>query len=126
MVERWVESLHAAVKKVFQQARNAGMRHLAFKQSHAALLDLVRTPASTRDFVDTFSECRNIVLCLKGMGLMQHPTVAGILRGTRCQTKPLHKTYDSEVVKVLFHTDSDSMFRNITSTFGQGGGGSPG
>ena len=44
VVERWVESLHAAVKKVFQQARNAGLRHIAFKQTHGALLDLVRTP----------------------------------------------------------------------------------
>ena len=128
VVERWVESLHAQIKKHFQQARNAGMRHLAFKQTHAALLDAISTPDRTSRFVDTFAECRHIVLCLKGMGLMQHPTVAKILGRGHGYLKPLHKKYYSEVVKVLFHTHIDSMFApfhlkyNSESGGGSGGG----
>ena len=73
--ERYVEALHAQMKKVILQARHAGIRHIVFKQFHAQIADRVRTPQGLADMAQRLRACRSIVDMIKAMGLWSHPSI---------------------------------------------------
>ena len=112
--ERWIESRHALLKKVFSNASNAGSAHIAF---HSIMQPLRRMlQLSPESFINLTRCCRsttNVYACIRETGLEQHPTVSTMLKQHGGRKSELHGKDRKHLVQVLYHTDPKSLFRDM-------------
>jgi hypothetical protein len=112
IAERWVESLHAALKKHLVAAPHYSAVHVAWRgiqnKLHGMLAD---RPHLLAEFAGICVEVRNPRRALVEMGFWQHPDVqqklahAGSVRAFGRQFRPW-------VVQLLYHADSRTVFQD--------------
>ena len=116
--ERWVESLHALNSRYLTYGPNCGVRHLVF---HNMLLPLQRALAENPDVFTKFAEygrqTRNIAGAAAALGFWHHPGIVRLRSNYQSKNmiSNLQRKHYSEVVKILYHTDIESMYQPVPS-----------
>lgn len=114
IAERWVESLHASVKKQLCGAPHYSAVHLAWAGVQSRLRRLLsESAASIFDFAGCCQIVRHPRLALKEMGFSKHPTVVGMLADRQGQVRALGREFRPAVVEVLYHTDPATIFQDF-------------
>ena len=94
VVERWVESRHSIVSRIFRDAPHASPLYLGYfviRQVSDQLLDNCST-ATLQALGEACSACRTSRKALMQFGFTQHPGIRGLLQETESQTDSLTVT----------------------------------
>ena len=126
--ERWVESLHALNNKYLGYGPNTGVLHLVF---HNVLLPLQRAldndPNVFLRLAHHASFARNAPSAAAYLGFWNHPAMKKIV--SRYQAKNRNSSIDRQnhgnVVRILYHTDCETLFRTLPPVTDSSGGGPP-
>ena len=114
--ERWVESRHAFVKSALKGAARARGVHVAWSFMHKDLCQRwQRNAAQMRVLAAAMAKTRNTVAALHAVGLFLHPTIQGVLQSHGGHSSALHKKARGLACDVIFHVDSDTMFRDYAN-----------
>jgi len=125
VTERWIESLHAIMKKYIKLACNFTAVSCVF---HTVLVPLARWFRHSPDEVGLFarhcSDLRTAFNAIKEMGLLHHPVVQQLLLATP-QLKDMNRKHRPKLVEILFHVDNESIIRTIEDEDEDAGGQPP-
>ncbi len=112
VTERWVESLHATTKRIFQGATHASPLHLAFRQAHGSLEAILQrscTDGGSRcvgvyDLAKHCASVCNVQKALDATGMRRHPALeAAAAAGGRWSLR-------KKAVEIGYHVDRETLF----------------
>ena len=113
VVERWIESRHAITKRSLRVASHASCVQIAWS---FVFLAVTKRMEQQSNFVQTLSAAmgitRNAPAALSSSGLLHHPSIQGVLRDANGLISCLHKGKFDLAKRVIFHIDTDSVFRD--------------
>ena len=112
--ERWIEGTHALMKRFLQNAHHFGPCHVALL---TCLPDLELIIASDSAILEKLSQyclaVRNPRRALEVLGLWGHPCTQEMMRLAAGKKTPLSREYSKEVVEVIYHLDTYTLFQDI-------------
>ena len=113
VVERWIESRHAITKRSLRVATHASCVQIAWS---FVFLAVTKRMEQQNNFVQNCSAAmgitRNAPAALSSSGLLHHPSNQGVLRYANGLISCLHKGKFKLAKRVIFHIDTDSVFRD--------------
>ena len=110
--ERYVEGLHALLKRSIARATSISAAHVAFCAVQEVLRErLLENPSLITSLADKCLETRSPVRCLKQMGLWRHPAVM-FLRACVSESQ-LNRQFAPQVGEILYHVDRHSMLADL-------------
>ena len=114
IIERWIESQHAQLKKTLAHTRKAGCAHIAYSSILRPLRDYLETvPDAVRVLARHCNETRNTNLALGSVGLQNHPSICFILQNFNMDHRVLHRKFSSECTEIIYHFDTGTLFRPL-------------
>ena len=115
VVERWIESQHAMLKKDLAHTTHVTCAHIAYMNIQSGLRDyLESSPTAVLELARCCSQTRNSKQALDVAGLSNHPSVCLILQGFNMkQQHVLYRKFPAECNEILYHFDSGTIFKPL-------------
>ena len=112
VVERWVESRHALLKRSITSALHVTATYVAYHGVQLPLRSrLTQTPTDLAVYARCCSTTRNPVACLKVMGLWQHPRVLALRQAVTLRS--LNRHHSPALTEILYHVDPRSLHAEL-------------
>jgi len=115
VVERWIESRHSILSRIFAKCPSAGPLHLGLhwvKESSRKIID-----RGSKEVFDALAEAcsynRTAVQVLQNFGFRNHPVIVKLVRENANRHWHLNTKNRNKVVEVLFHCDGHSLMRRF-------------
>jgi hypothetical protein len=113
IAERWVESLHAALKKHLVAAPHYSAVHVAWRGIQNKLnVMFADRPQMLAEFADMCNDVRNPRRALVHMGFWHHPDVQQKLAQAAGGVREFGRQLRPWVVQLLYHADSHTVFQD--------------
>ena len=109
VVERWIESRHALMKRYICAAPHSSPAHLAFMGIQPPLrLLLEARPQSIYGLAKHCARVTTALACVKECGMWNHPVIEG-LRDRLMSRRAINRTEHGKVVEILYHVDGPTL-----------------
>ena len=113
--ERYVEGLHALLKRSIASAPMTSAVYIAFHSVQKVLRDrLASHPETLPKLAEFCQSCRNPVKCIQRMGMWTHPAVLKI-RAMAESKQDLNRKLSPLLLEVLYHVDQYTLLGDLPS-----------
>ena len=111
--ERYVEGLHAILKRSIALAHRSSAVYVAFHAIQKQLRNqLLSNPGMLQKLAELCLQCRNATYCIRRMGMWTHPAVRQI-RAMSKNRSDLNRHLAPLLVDVLYHVDQHTLLGDL-------------